>query len=117
MTWNRFILRRRTKRRGRILNKREGLTLISFVIPGQPIAQARPRATKRGKHIHMYDPKESREYKEYVSLIARQHAPKKPIEGALSVNIKIYRQIPKSTTKKDRALFLAGIKRPVVKSD
>jgi Holliday junction resolvase RusA-like endonuclease len=65
----------------------------------------------------MYDPKESREYKEYVALIARQYAPKKPIEGALSVNIKIYRQIPKSTTKKDRALFLAGIKRPVVKSD
>jgi Holliday junction resolvase RusA-like endonuclease len=65
----------------------------------------------------MYDPKESREYKEYVALIARQHAPKKPIEGALSVNIKIYRQIPKSTTKKDRALFLAGIKRPIVKSD
>lgn len=65
----------------------------------------------------MYDPKESREYKEYVSLIAKQHAPKKPIDGPVSVSIKIYRQIPKSTTKKDRALFLAGIKRPVVKPD
>jgi Holliday junction resolvase RusA-like endonuclease len=65
----------------------------------------------------MYDPKESREYKEYVSLIAKQYAPKKPFTEQLSVSLKIYRQIPKSTTKKDRALFLAGIKRPVVKAD
>jgi len=91
--------------------------LIEFTIPGNPVSQGRPRAAKRGNKVIMYDPKESREYKEYVALIARQHAPKKPIEGALSVNIKIYRQIPKSTTKKDRALFLAGIKRPIVKSD
>jgi Holliday junction resolvase RusA-like endonuclease len=65
----------------------------------------------------MYDPKESKDYKKYVSLIARQHAPKKPIEDPVSVSLKIYRQIPESTTKKDRALFLAGIKRPVVKPD
>lgn len=65
----------------------------------------------------MYDPKESRDYKQYVSLIARQHAPKKPYDGELSVHLKIYRQIPKSTTKKDRALYLAGLKRPVVKPD
>src|SRR5699024_3314962 len=62
-------------------------------------------------------PKESRDYKEYVSLIARQHAPKKPYEGQLSVQLKIYRPIPKSTTKKNRKLFLAGVKRPVVKPD
>ena len=65
----------------------------------------------------MYDPKQSKDYKQFVSLIARQHAPKTKLEGALSVRMKIYRQIPKSTTKKDRALFLAGIKRPVVKPD
>ncbi len=80
--------------------------------------QGRPRAgkTKYGK-IVMYDPKQSKDYKQFVSLIARQHAPKTKLEGALSVRMKIYRQIPKSTTKKDKALFLAGIKRPVVKAD
>ena len=92
--------------------------MISFTIPGECVPQGRPRAgkTKYGK-IVMYDPKQSKDYKQFVSLIARQHAPKTKLEGALSVRMKIYRQIPKSTTKKDRALFLAGIKRPVVKPD
>ncbi|MBT2215851.1 RusA family crossover junction endodeoxyribonuclease [Virgibacillus dakarensis] len=95
--------------------------MIEFVIPGEPKAQGRPRASAIGKgknrRITMYDPKESKEYKQYVSLIAKQHAPKKPYEGALRVDIKIYRQIPKSTTKKDRALIFEGIKRPVTKPD
>src|SRR5690625_5127181 len=65
----------------------------------------------------MYDPKESREYKRYVSLIARQHAPKTLLKGPLSVEMKIYRKIPKSTTKKDRALISEGIKRPITKPD
>ena len=91
---------------------------IEFTIPGEPIPQSRPRAGKnrRGKTI-MYDAKPSKAYKQYVSLIAKQYALKKPLEGALDVHIKIYRPIPKSTTKKDKALFMAGIKRPVVKAD
>lgn len=91
--------------------------MIEFVIPGKPVAQARPRATRRGNRIMMYDPKESKEYKEYVALIAKQHAPKNPIESALGIHMKIYREIPKSTTKKKRELYNAGIERPVVKSD
>ncbi|GAQ18015.1 endodeoxyribonuclease RusA [Oceanobacillus picturae] len=91
--------------------------MISIVVPGQPVAQARPRAGKNRGKINMYDPKESKDYKNYVSLIAKQYAPKIPYEGNLKAVIKIYRQIPKSTTKKDRALFLAGIKRPVTKPD
>lgn len=90
---------------------------IEFVIPGKPEPQGRPRATKRGSRIMMYDPKPSKDYKEYVALIARQNAPNKLLEGALGVKLKIYRQIPKSTTKKDRELYNAGIKRPTVKSD
>lgn len=91
--------------------------MVEFIIPGNPVPQARPRAGKRGSKIVMYDPKESKEYKQYVALIAKQHAPKTLLEGALSVRIKIYREIPKSTTKKDRALIFEGIKRPVTKAD
>ena|SRR5690625_818752 len=92
--------------------------MVKFTIPGEPVPQGRPRAgkTRYGKTI-MYDPQNSKDYKQFVSLIARQHAPKTKLEGALFVRMKIYRQIPKSTTKKDRELFLAGIKRPVVKPD
>lgn len=91
--------------------------MIEFTIPGDPVPQGRPRAGRAGKRIVMYDPKESREYKRYVSLIARQHAPKTLLKGPLSVEMKIYRKIPKSTTKKDRALISEGIKRPVTKPD
>lgn len=95
--------------------------MIEFTIPGNPQAQGRPRATTRGrgknKKIMMYDPEESRDYKQYVALIARQYAPKTVLEGALCVRMKIFREIPKSTTKKDRTLCLAGLKRPVTKPD
>lgn len=91
--------------------------MIEFIIPGDPVPQGRPRAGRAGRRIVMYDPKESREYKRYVSLIARQHAPKTLLKGPLSVEMKIYRKIPKSTTKKDRALISEGIKRPVTKPD
>ena len=91
--------------------------MIEFIIPGDPVPQGRPRAGRAGRRIVMYDPKESREYKRYVSLIARQHAPKTLLKGPLSVEMKIYRKIPKSTTKKDRALISEGIKRPITKPD
>ncbi|MFC2948555.1 RusA family crossover junction endodeoxyribonuclease [Virgibacillus sediminis] len=96
--------------------------MIELVIPGNPVPQGRPRAgkikrgNKRGCTI-LYDPKESKEYKNYVSLIAKQHAPKYPTEAPLSVRMKVYREIPKSTTKKDRALYITGEKRPIVKAD
>lgn len=96
--------------------------MVEFIIPGIPVPQARPRAGKiqrgrrKGKTI-MYDPETSRDYKSYVSLIAKQHAPKTLLEGNLRAVIKFYRQIPKSTTKKDRIEYLAGIQRPIVKPD
>ncbi len=91
--------------------------MIEFIIPGDPVAQGRPRASTANGKVRMYDPAKSKNYKAHVQLVARLHAPKKRYEGQISVDLKIYRQIPKSTTKKDRALFLAGIKRPVTKPD
>src|SRR5690625_167377 len=91
--------------------------ITEFIIPGQAVPQGRPRAGKRRGKIIMYDPQESKDYKHYVALIARQHAPKIPYEGEISMIIKIYRDIPKSTTKRKRELYNAGLLRPVVKPD
>lgn len=91
--------------------------MISFTIPGKPVAQGRPRAARRGNRIMMYDPKPSKDYKEYVAKIAKEYAPEEPTEAALGVRMKIYREIPKSTTKKDRKLINEGLKRPVVRPD
>lgn len=90
---------------------------MKFTIPGAAIAQGRPRAVRIGSGVRMYDPKKSRDYKKHVATIAKQHAPKRILEGALVAEIKIHRQIPKSTTKKDRALIFEGVKRPVTKPD
>lgn len=91
--------------------------MVSFTIPGNPVAQGRPRAARRGNRIMMYDPKPSKDYKEYVAKIAKEYAPEEPTEAALGVQMKIYREIPKSTTKKDRKLINEGLKRPVVRPD
>lgn len=65
----------------------------------------------------MYDPKKSKDYKQYVRLVAGQHSPKKQIEGQIEVFIKIYRQIPKSMTKKLKKASIDEIHRPTTKPD
>ncbi|SET95101.1 Holliday junction resolvase RusA (prophage-encoded endonuclease) [Salinibacillus kushneri] len=92
--------------------------MIEFTVLGDAQAQGRPRAgrTRSGK-VRMYDPQSSRTYKQYVKLVASQHAPKKLILGPVSVSIKIYRQIPKCMSKKLRKLSLDEIYRPTKKPD
>ena len=92
--------------------------MIQFTVLGDPQAQGRPRAgkTRRGKTV-VYDPSKSRDYKQYVQLVASQHAPEIPLEGSLSVYIKVYRPIPKSFSKKRTAEAEAGIFRPTTKPD
>lgn len=91
--------------------------LIVFEIPGEPIAQGRPRATSAGGRVRMYDPAKSRRYKDLVKGTAAQYAPPEPLEGALGVELKIYRPIPASYSKKEKARCKEGKRRPVVKSD
>lgn len=91
--------------------------MIHFDIPGTPQSQLRPRAVRRGKGVMMYDPKQVKEYKEYVALIARQHAPASPLDGALDVRIRFYMPIPRSTTKKDREAMKQEIMLPAKRPD
>ncbi|GAA0491114.1 RusA family crossover junction endodeoxyribonuclease [Salinibacillus aidingensis] len=92
--------------------------MIKFTVLGDAQAQGRPRAGRtRSGQVKMYDPQSSRTYKQYVKLVASQHAPKNLILGPVSVSIKIYRQIPKSMSKKLRKLSLDEIHRPTKKPD
>lgn len=88
-----------------------------IIIEGKPEPQLRPRATRIGNSIRLYDPKTTKDYKNYVKLSAKQQWTKKPLEGALTVNMDIYRQIPKSTSKKRRKLKNDKEIRPIVKPD
>lgn len=91
--------------------------MINFTIEGVPVPQLRPRATRFGKGIRMYDPKKVKDYKDYVSMTARQHAPKELMTDALKMELDIYRPIPKSTSKRRRKLKNGKRIRPIVKPD
>jgi Holliday junction resolvase RusA-like endonuclease len=90
---------------------------ISFTVYGEPVAQGRPRAANIAGHIRMYDPQKSRDYKDYVRLVASEHAPSKLIEGPLQLKVNVYRPIPKSFSKKKAAQAEAGELRPTSKPD
>lgn len=91
---------------------------ISFTVWGDPVAQGRPRAGKGpGGHVRMYDPAKSKDYKHFVKLTAAQHRPDKLIEGEIELVVDVYRSIPKSFSKKKRALAIAGDLRPTTKPD
>ena len=90
---------------------------VHLVIEGVPHPQLRPRATRIGNSIRLYDPKTTSDYKKYVKLTAKQQWEGKPLDCPLVVEMDVYRQIPKSTSKKRRKLKNERVIRPVVKPD
>lgn len=68
--------------------------MIRIDIPGEPVAQGRPRFARRGKYVSTYDPPKSRAYKQKVAIYARTSmASREAISGPLEVTVYIYRQI------------------------
>lgn len=87
------------------------------VVLGEPIAQGRPRFSRQGGFVKAYDPPRSRDYKQYIRLVAAKDAPETPVTGAVLRSLKIYRSIPKSMSKRKRDVALAGHLRPTTKPD
>lgn len=91
---------------------------MKIIIDGIPVPQLRPRATRMGKGIRMYDPKKVKDYKNYVGFEAKKQWGNAPVlDKALSMHLVIYRQIPKSTSKKKSTQMNDGKIRPIVKPD
>ncbi|MBR6337376.1 MAG: RusA family crossover junction endodeoxyribonuclease [Ruminococcus sp.] len=86
---------------------------ITFTVPGKPEGKQRPRGTKSGRH---YTPKKTVEYEKKVKACYVIQGGKH-FEGAVFVGVTAYVAIPKSTTKKQRALIEAGKKLPEKKPD
>ena len=71
--------------------------MLSFIIPGQPVAKARPRFTKNG---HAYTPKKTEQYEARVAAIAHQCMNgDELLAGAVQLNIDAYFEIPGSWPK------------------
>ena len=90
---------------------------IKFTVPGQPVAQGRPKFTTIGGHARAYDPKKSVDYKKIVAYHAMQHKPKQLLEGELEVEILIFKECLKSFSRKNMELAELGQLRPITKPD
>ncbi|QWS02881.1 RusA family crossover junction endodeoxyribonuclease [Limosilactobacillus fermentum] len=85
-----------------------------------PVEQARPRATRMGKGIRLYDPKKVNAFKRQLGMLARQQMLDRglePFDGPLEVCMEFYRPVQASISKKERARRLSGVHRPTVKPD
>lgn len=59
---------------------------LTFTIPGEPVAQGRPRFARMGSFVRTYDPKESRDWKATVKQFAIA-AGAAPIPGPLRLEV------------------------------
>lgn len=85
-----------------------------------PVEQARPRATRMGKGIRLYDPKKVNVFKKQLGLLAKQQMLDRgldPFDGPLEVCMEFYRPVQASISKTERARRLSGVHRPTVKPD
>jgi len=89
-----------------------------IVVPGEPIAQGRPKFSTKDGYYRAYDPPASREYKQVVLLHAlRQMRRREPMEGPLSLSVRVYRSVPTSWSEKRKRMAYAGQIRPVSRPD
>lgn len=93
---------------------------MRFKFDIEPAEQARPRATRMGKGIRLYDPKKVSVFKQQLGMLARQQMLDRglePYDGPLEVRMEFYRPVQTSVSKKERARRLSGVHRPTVKPD
>lgn len=86
----------------------------------EPVEQARPRATRMGKGIRLYDPEKVTVFKRQLGMLAKQQMLDRglePLDGPLEVRMEFYRPVQASLSKKERARRLSGVHRPTVKPD
>ena len=77
--------------------------MISFFVPGKPVAQQRPRAFRRGERVGVYQPKVCAEYKNLVKMVATEAQDSWPIiSGPVYISMTFYMQRPNSVSKKRR---------------
>lgn len=93
---------------------------MRFEFDIEPVEQARPRATRFGKGIRLYDPEKVKVYKQQLGYLARQAMQERgldPFDGPLEVYMVFYRPVQASISKKERSRRLSGVHRPTVKPD
>lgn len=90
----------------------------AFEAPGEPRGKMRPKASSFGGHARVYTPSKQIEYENWVRLCYEREFPDaEPFDGPLMVSMVISLPVPKSESKKRRALMLEGRILPTKKPD
>lgn len=87
--------------------------MILFKIPGEPVAKARPRATKWG----VYTPQKTVSYETLVQEMYSITYGQTMLKGGLEVDIKLFFKIPNSASRQKKKLMEDGKIRPIKKPD
>jgi len=74
--------------------------VIEILIPGEPVAQGRPRFARRGRSVVAFDPAKSRTWKASAQAHMVMAFPGPPMRGPLSVEVAATFACPKSQWRK-----------------
>ena len=91
--------------------------MIRFTIYGEPVASQRPRFTVRKGFAIAYTAKKMKIGLADFRTQSLQFKPEAPLEGPLSLKVKIFRRIPSSFSKKKRLDAQNGVLRPKQRPD
>lgn len=92
---------------------------VKFSIPGEPTGKGRPRVVNRNGFSQAFTPKKTVVYENLVKLEYGEQTKhfRFADDDMLDMRIVAFYQIPKSASKKKKALMMAGMLRPVKKPD
>lgn len=83
--------------------------VVTFEIPGLPIAKGRPRFARRGKFISTYTPVKTKTYEDIVRACARAAmGASEPLETPVAAYIYINMPVPKTYSKQRTKDCLSG---------
>ncbi len=92
---------------------------VEFIIPGTPQGKGRPRVVSHGKFTKAYTPEQTVAYENLVKVEYELQAERYKFSNGtfLEMRIEAYYPIPKSESKKRRAMMASGELRPIKKPD
>ena len=92
--------------------------LYEFTVHGEPVAKGRPRFARRGKFVQTYTPQKTISYESLVRMAFQQVYPHgEPITGAIKMMVIVFKEPPKSWSKKKRDQAIFGLIQPTGKPD
>ena len=94
------------------------MRIVTFTVPGQPVAKGRARISTFGGHVRSYTPEKTRRYENQVSAYAAEamrNVP--PMGGPVEVVVDAHMLVPKSWSLKKRLAAIAGQIKPTTKPD